>query len=258
MKKLRKLILLIMIAPLLLTGCSNSRPDSQNQITVAAAADLYNAFTELAKLFEQKTGSRVQLSFGSTGQLFRQIEHGAPFDLFAAASVDFIDRLEAQGLIIPETKRLYAQGRITLWQRKDSQFVATKLEDLLNPKIKRIAIANPEHAPYGQAAQQALQSVEIWDKVQSKIIYGENIRQTLQFAETGNADVAIVALSISDSPGGRFTLIDADLHSPINQALAVLKATKNESLARQFAEFINSQEGRAVMKRYGFVLPGEL
>ncbi len=253
---------------LLLAGCESSRTTSYDSstgsnttdhstLTVSAAADLTPAFGELGKLFEQETGTRVTFNFGSTGQLTQQIEQGAPVDLFAAANVRFIEELEQKNLIIPNTKALYAQGRITIWTRTDSPLRLERIEDLARADVRRVAIANPEHAPYGIAAREALQSTGVWNQVQPKLVFGENIVQTLQYAESGNVDAAIVALSISVESGGRYVLIPAGAHQPLNQALAVIKSTKNEAAARRFATYINSPQGRTVMQRYGFVLPGE-
>ena len=224
---------------------------------VSAAADLTPAFQELGTQFEREKGIEVIFNFGSTGQLSQQIEQGAPVDLFAAANVSYVDDLEKRGLILPDTKALYAQGRITLWTRKDSPLNLTRLEDLTQPTVKKLAIANPDHAPYGVAAREALQTVGIWQTIKDKIVFGENIRQTLQYAESGNVDVAIVALSLSIGSEGRYTLIPATLHQPLNQALAVIKGAKNEAAARQFAAYVNSAAGRTVMRKYGFLLPGE-
>ncbi len=244
----------------LLRPCqSNAQPNPQQQVslTISAAADLSFAFQELGTLFEQETGAKVIFNFGSTGQLTQQIEQGAPVDLFAAANVDFVDELEKQGLILPDTKALYARGRITLWTRADSPLRIERIEDLSRPEVKRIAIANPDHAPYGIAAREAMQSVSVWEAIQSKLVLGENIRQTLLYAETGNVDVAIVALSLSRQGEGRWVLVPQELHKPIDQALAVIKGTRHEQETRRFAAFINGPEGRPIMRKYGFVLPGE-
>src|SRR5215208_7950444 len=183
---------------ILLTACRSS-PTGTGPVTltVSAAADLTPAFEELGELFRNETGIKVTFNFGSTGQLAQQIEQGAPVDLLAAANVSCVEELERQNLILPNTKALYAQGRITLWTRSDSPLKLEHVEDLAKPEVRRIAIANPEHAPYGEAARQALQSAGIWDRVSSRLVFGENISQTLQYAETGNVDAAIVALSLS-------------------------------------------------------------
>lgn len=232
-------------------------PTSQVTLTVSAAADLIPAFTEIGALFTQQTGIGVEFNFGSTGQLTQQILQGAPVDVFAAANQSFIQQLEDAGLIIPDTRAVYAVGRITLWTRHDSPFTFTDITDLQNPAIERIAIANPEHAPYGVAAREALQSSGLWDELQPKLIFGENIAQTLQYAESGNVDVALVALSLSIQSKGKWVLLPEELHNQIVQALAVITGTPHEAEARAFALFINGEIGHPIMRRYGFVLPGE-
>lgn len=227
-------------------------------LTVAAAADLQFAFTEIAALFEARTGQPVTLVFGSTGQLAQQIENGAPFDLFAAANIAFVERLLDADLVLADSVALYAEGRIVLAVNREAGVAATTLDDLSNPAIERIAIANPEHAPYGVAAKEALISAGVWAAVEPKLVYGENVRQTLQFIQTGDAQVGIVALSVADTPEISWTLIDDDLHTPLRQALAVVASSSQPDAARAFAAFINGPEGRPIMQRYGFVLPGEL
>ena len=243
-------MLALVIVFSLVPGCKTTT--QPNELHVAAAADLIPAFEEIGRQFETTHKTKVVYSFGSTGLLTRQIENGAPMDVFAAASVDFINELEQKGLILPDSKSVYARGRITLWTRKDSQLKVEKINDLASNDVKRIAIANPDHAPYGTAAREALQAAGIWDAVKEKLVYGDNIRQTLQFAETGNVDVAIVALSLSKESDGKWTLIPAELHTPINQALAVIKETKDEQTARAFADFITGPNGQSILAKYGF------
>ena len=244
---------------LLLAACDKrtgvSTPDEP--LLVAAASDLQFAFTEIGEQFEAETGQKVTFTYGSTGNLTTQIENGAPFDILAAANVSFVESLTEQGLTIPDTQQLYAQGRIVLVVNRESGVEATSLEDLLDPAITRIAIANPEHAPYGQAAREALQSAGVWAEIEEKVVLGENVSQTLQFVQTGDAPVGIVALSIANVPEVTGTLLPAELHEPINQALAVIRSTTNEAGARAFIDFVNSPAGRDIMKRYGFLLPGE-
>lgn len=230
------------------------------ELTVAAAADLTPAFTELGALFTQQTGTPVVFNFGSTGQLAQQIERGAPFDLFYAADKSFIEGLNAKGLVIPDTMAVYAQGRITLWTRSDSTLKPASIADLAKPEYAHIAIANPEHAPYGQAAKEALEQAGIWAAVEPRLVFGENVAQTLTLADTGNVDVAIVALSLSAQGTGSWTLIPAELHPahPLIQMAAAITGTPHEDVARQFIAFINSPEAHTVMKTYGFILPGEI
>jgi len=236
---------------------AQNNPRQPVSLTISAAADLTLAFQELGVLFEKETGTKVIFNFGSTGQLAQQIEQGAPVDLFAAANVAFVEELDKQSLVLPDTKTLYARGRITLWTRADSSLRVERVEDLTRPEVKQVAIANPAHAPYGMAAREAMQAVGIWETVQPKLVLGENIRQTLLYAETGNVEVAIVALSLSVQGQGRWVLIPQELHKPIDQALAVIRGTQHEQEARRFVAFINGPEGRLIMRKYGFILPGE-
>jgi molybdate transport system substrate-binding protein len=227
------------------------------ELTDAAAADLQYAFTEIGALFEQETGTKVTFVFGSTGQLAQQIENGAPFDLFAAANITFVNDLAEKDLVLPDSVALYARGRIVLAVNRASGVSAISLADLLSDQITHIAIANPEHAPYGVAAREALQSAGIWEQVQPKIVYSENVRQALQYIQTGDAQAGIVALSVANVPEITWTLIDDSLHNPLDQALAVVASSTHPELARQFAAFINSPSGRPIMQKVGFILPGE-
>ena len=256
---------ILLLALFLAAGCTASPSASRlatgvsqgDTLLVAAASDLQFAFTEIGQRWEEQTGRRVTFSFGSTGNLTAQIENGAPFDVFAAANVAYIERLRAKGLILPDTQQLYAQGHIVLAVNRASGVRVTRLEDLLAPEVTRVAIANPVHAPYGVAAMQALQRAGVWERIQPKLVYGENVRQTLQFVQTGNVPVGIVARSIADVPEVIWTLIDARLHEPITQAMAVVRGTSHEEAARAFIAFVNSPQGREIMKKYGFRMPGE-
>ncbi len=226
-------------------------------LTVSAASDLTPAFRELGQAYEQETGNKLVFNFGSTGQLAQQIDKGAPVDLFAAADVSYLDALDEQGLLVAGTKQVYAQGRITVWTGAGSPLRVERLEELIDPRIRHIAIANPDHAPYGVAARQAMQSAGVWEPLRDKLVLAENAAQTLQYAQTGNVDAAIVPLSLSIQNGGRWTLIPGDAHKPIIQALAVIAGTKHETEAREFAGYITGPRARPIMRKYGFVLPGE-
>jgi molybdate transport system substrate-binding protein len=253
-------ILVLLTAVLFLIACqrpSKQTAPTQSELTVAAAADLQPAFEEIGRQFQASHNVKISFSFGSSGMLTRQIENGAPVDLFAAANTDYVDQLGKEGLIIPDTRAIYARGHITLWTLKDSPLKIEKISDLTKSEVKRIAIANPEYAPYGMAAREAMINGGIWEAVKPKLVYGENIRQTLQYAETGNVEVAIVALSLSTRSDGKWVLIPAELYKPIDQALAVIKSTKDENNARALAAFITGSEGRAIMHRYGFAFADE-
>ena len=259
----RAVMLAGLVWALALTGCAagagsqpaQARPDSA--LLVAAASNLQFAFTELAAQFEQQTGQPVKLVFGSSGKLTAQIENGAPFDILAAANESYIDRLAAQELILPDTRRLYAQGQLALVVNRQAGVQAATLSDLLNPAIRRVAIANPEHAPYGAAAMQALQSAGVWDALQPRLVLAETVRQALQFVQTGDATACIVAFSIADVPEVASTPLPANLHQPINQAMAVMAGSPHPDAARQFIEFVTGPQGRRVMQQYGFLTPGE-
>ena len=179
---------LFLVASLVLVGASSSLSQTKPELTVFAAADLAFALKDIVANFEQAHDAKVTLVMGSTGQLAQQIAHGAPADVFFAANESFIDDLIRRGAIISETRALYAQGRIALATRKDRGPRLTDLNDLTDPRIRRIAIANPQHAPYGKAAEEALRTVGLWDTLQPRLVYGENIRHTLQFLETGGVD----------------------------------------------------------------------
>ena len=222
---------------------------------IAAASDLAKAFTELGKEFETRTGITPNLTFGSSGLLSTQIIEGAPFFLFAAANKDFVTKVVAAGKCDGSTARLYARGRVVVWTRNDVP-PPVRLADLAEPRFKRIAIANPEHAPYGTAAKQALEKHGLWAQIQSRIVFAENIQTTMHYARDGNADAALVALSLAVvSDGGAYLPVDPSLHDPLDQQLVVCGNGPEADAARQFADFIGSREGREVMTRYGFVLP---
>jgi molybdate transport system substrate-binding protein len=233
-------------------ACRGARAPASAELTVAAAADLTPAFEEIGREFEANRNSKVVFVFGSTGLLTRQIENGAPFDVFAAANVSYIDQLEQKGLIVPGTKSVYARGRITMWTTANSPLKIETIQDLARADVTRVAIANPDHAPYGQAARETLETAGIWETIKPKLVYGDNIRQTLQYAETGNVEVAIVALSLSVQSNGRWVLIPEELHKPIDQGMGIIKTAKNEEAARAFSEFVNGEKGREILKKYGF------
>lgn len=244
----------LLLSTALIGGCDSAPARSSQPVRVAAAADLTLAFEELGKLFEARTGQRVALSFGSSGLLAKQLGQGAPFDLFAAANVAFVDQTVERGACDGSTKALYARGRIVVWSRLGGPRIAA-LTDLRSNEIRRIAIANPDHAPYGKAAREALTRVGVWPAVEAKVVLAENVRQALQFAESGNADVALVALSLvaTDSRRGQQLAVDSALHAPIEQTLVVCRHGKNASGARAFAQLVESSEGQQVLERHGFV-----
>src|SRR5216117_1104244 len=241
----------------LAVGPGPARSAEPPRLVVFAAADLTFAFQEIVPRFEKALGVRVTLVLGSTGQLAQQIEHGGPADAFFAADQSFVDRLVAERVLLAETRALYAQGRLVL--ATDTAF-GPKLVDLsglTDPRVRHVAIANPAHAPYGRAAEQALRKAGVWEAIRPKLVYGENIRHTLQFLQTGAAEAGIVALSIANVPEIDWVPIDPRLHAPLNQATAVVRRSPRPELGLAFIQFVNGPEGRPIMKRYGFLLPGE-
>jgi molybdate transport system substrate-binding protein len=224
------------------------------ELHVAAAADLRLALEELAGHFERAHVVKVVRIFGSSGMLARQIEQGAPFDLFFSADEQFVTRLVHGGHILPESVRIYATGRLALVVRRGLGLSAPMLEDLVRPEVRRIAIANPEHAPYGRAAQQALERSGLWTQVQPRLVLGENIAQTLQFVQTENADAGLVAVALLAGTALPWTLVDQRLHAPLRQVAGVTRRSHTGS-ARAFLEFVLSRQGQAVLARYGFEPP---
>jgi len=256
MKGSMRLALLALVLAGALAGSAAAQPGPPT-LTVYAAADLAFAFKEIVPLFEHSTGVKVTLVLGSTGNLAIQIEHGAPADVFFAADQSFVDGLRARGVVIPGTESLYAQGRIVLATSKKAAVAVRDLADLGKAAVRRVAIANPAHAPYGRAAQQALEATGLWERLRPKLVYGENIRQTMQFIQTGAVEAGIVALSVADVPEVQYVPIDPKLHRPLNQMAAVVKRSARPELGVAFIQFLNGPEGRPVMKRLGFLLPGE-
>jgi molybdate transport system substrate-binding protein len=245
------LICLALLAPTLTTGCTPSPAAAKAEVQVAAASDLSVAFEEMAKLFEARTGQHVTLSFGASGALAKQLSQGAPFDLFAAASASYVESTVRAGACDGTTKALYARGHVVAWARHGGPTLRS-LSDLKQDSIRHIAIANPEHAPYGKAAKEALINAKLWPELEGKIVQAENVRQALQFAESGNADVALVARSLVLHARGTRLEIDEALHAPIEQTLVVCRHGKNTEGARRFAELIDSPEGQALLARHGF------
>jgi molybdate transport system substrate-binding protein len=259
----RWLILIAAIACVI--GCVPAAPGSvvpsaslpREELIVFAASDLQFALAEVSDAFAVAGHPKPTLSFGSTGTLSQQIENGAPADVFFAADEAYVIGLEQKGLLLTGTRQLYAIGRIVLVERAGLSPV-TALADLVRSDVGRVAIANPDHAPYGRAARDAMMRVGLWPALGPRLVLGENVSQTFQFVRTGNADAGVVALSLAiGTPGTRYSLIDAALHEPIAQAAGVLARTRQSAAAREFLAFVNGPSGRPLMRKYGFTLPGE-
>jgi molybdate transport system substrate-binding protein len=235
-------------------GCKAKPPAP---LRVAAAADLAHAFDEIRPAFAAQVASDITVSVGASGLLAKQIVEGAPFDLFLAANTGYADQVVKAGACDGTTERAYARGRLVIWV-KGTDGASVTLASLEDSRFEHIAIANPEHAPYGAAARDALTRAGVWSKIKDRLVYGENVQQTLQLAQTGNADVAVVGLSLAlAQKNGSWSLVDENGYAPIDQALVVCTHGANAAGARKLAEFLNAPAGRAILKKYGFLLPGE-
>ncbi len=238
---------------LVLAACSSK--SGTKKVRIAAASDLQKAFSELGKTFEERTKVTPEFTFGSSGLLSKQIEQGAPYFMFAAANKEFADKVVASGHCDGSTGRLYARGKIVVWT-PDGGPAPAQLSDLAKPEFKRISIANPEHAPYGRAAKQALEKTGVWPEIESRIILGDNISATMLYAKERNVEAAVVALSLAVvTDGGKSLPIDVSLYDPLDQKLVVCGKGEEADAARKFADYVTSPEGREVMSRYGFTMP---
>ncbi|WGZ94600.1 MAG: molybdate ABC transporter substrate-binding protein [Candidatus Thiothrix putei] len=229
-------------------------------VTIAAASDLKFALEDIKTAYvTAHPDDNVKITFGSSGKLSTQIEQGAPFDLFFSADIKYPKQLAAAKQAASEVKP-YALGRIVLWSNTHDASQLT-LESLKEEQFKHIAIADPSHAPYGKRAEEALTASKLWDTLKPKLVYGENIAQTAQFIESGNADIGIIALALALNPelskqGGHY-LIDDALHEPLEQAFILTTHGKDNTAAQRFAEYMQHPAARKIMVKYGFVLPGE-
>lgn len=254
MKIPRHLILLTLLALLL------ARPAVAGNLTIAAAADLKFAMAEVVEQFRAgHPGDRIEVIYGSSGKFYTQIVNGAPFDLYFSADIAYPRELEKKGLTAGTT-RPYAFGRLVLWSLQP-ELAATPLKDLPQAAIRRFAIANPQHAPYGLRAKEALEHWGVWHAMRAKLVLGENIAHTAQFVDSGAAQAGIVALALVLSPTlegkGAWTLIPAEWHAPLEQGYVITRRAGGNPLAAAFAEHMASAPARAIMRRYGFTLPGE-
>jgi molybdate transport system substrate-binding protein len=226
-------------------------------ITVAAAADLQFAMQDVAAGFQKETGKEVKLIYGSSGNFFQQIQNGAPFDMFFSANLDYPKKLESSGLTTPGSYYQYARGKIVVWVANDSKInIDSGLKSLLEPAVKKIAVANPQHAPYGQAAVAAMKNEGVYEKVKDKFVLGENISQAASFVVSGAVDVGVVALSLALSPNmknqGRYVEIPTTEYPPIEQACVILSSSKDKETAKQFLSYIKTTAVADTLNRYGF------
>jgi molybdate transport system substrate-binding protein len=244
----------------LFTMCLLGSYARAQSVKIATAADLKFAMAELSSQFEKESGAKLDITYGSSGNFLTQIQNGAPFDLFFSADSEYPKKLEAAGLTDPDTLLEYAVGHIVIWTPSDSEINTSKdgWKSLLDQRVKKIAIANPKHAPYGRAAVAAMKKAGIYEQVKDKLVYGENISQAAEFVQSGNAQAGIIALSLAVSPAmknGKRWEIPTDSYPAIKQAAVVLKASKNKDAARRFLEFVSGPQGHEILHRYGFTVP---
>ena len=230
------------------------------ELTIAAAADLHSAMDEIAAGFQTKTGAHVKVIYGSSGNFFQQIQNGAPFDVFLSANADYPKKLDSAGLALPNSYYEYARGKLVLMvSAKSNLDLHAGLRVLTDRAVKKVSIADPSHAPYGQAAVAAMKAENVYQAVSPKIVMGENVSQAASFVLSGAADVGLVALSLAKAPEARGQVRYAEVTSadypPIQQACIVLRSSKNQKLATQFESFLRSPESSAIFQKYGFDVP---
>lgn len=230
---------------------------ASGKLTIAAASDLRYALDDIVTLFQQRQpAADIRVIYGSSGKISTQIRHGAPYDVFFSADIQFPEQLYAEGHALTQPQ-LYALGRIVLWSPRQNM-AGIELAQLTELNFRRLAIAQPSHAPYGQRAKEALQAVGVWATVEPKLVYGENIAQTAQMVQSGGADIAIIALALARFPElakQGYQLIPAELHQPLTQAYVITRHGANNSTAQNFTAFMTNKEVLAIMQSYGFDLP---
>ena len=258
-KRLQLLAALVAMS-LLMSGRVAAQHTKAKEIVVAAAADLSSALREVADNYEKKTGIGVKLSFGASGALTQQIENGAPFDVFFSADMDYPRQLIAAGMADQATLYQYAVGRLVLWVPADSLLDVEHqgMNALLDPSVKKIAIANPQHAPYGRAAEAALRHSGLYDRVSDRLVLGENVSQAAQFVESGNAQIGFVALAHAMAPAmkgkGKYWEVPTDAYPALTQGAVVLTQSQHKKEAAAFVEYVKTKEAAEVLGRYGFSL----
>lgn len=248
-------ILFVLIVNACSTRNEARNPTPPDEIIVAAAANLTDAFTELGERWTKKSGVRVRFSFGATADLAKQIENGAPFDVFAAADVEHVADMDRKNLLTRGTQKLYARGRLVLWipPNEHQNAPIRRIEDLTRADVARIALAKPDVAPYGRATVEALRALNLWTRVEPKVVYGQSVTQAKQYAATGNADVAFVPLAlVIQEPAERIIEVDEQLHQPIDQALGIVRDSGKQAAAGSFADFVLGEEGQSILRRFGY------
>ena len=252
-----------LLAFLLCLLCLRPTSACAGELTVAAAADLSPVLQPIARDFQRETGNTIRLSFGSSGDFFNQIQNGAPYDVFLSADRGYPESLVKLGLADSDSLRTYAVGRLALWVPNNSHLDLHHqgMRALLDPSVRKIAMANPQHAPYGRAAVAALRFCSLYDKIAGELVLGENVGQAAQFAESGNAQVGIIALAHALAPSvrprGRYWIVPANSYPALEQGAVILSKSKEKALAEQFLKYLAGSESQAIFRQFGFAVPGE-
>jgi molybdate transport system substrate-binding protein len=251
------------LAILLCWLCLGSNAASAGELTVAAAADLSPVLQAIATNFQRETGNTVRLSFGSSGDFFNQIQNGAPYDVFLSADRGYPENLVKEGLAKSDSLRTYAVGRLVLWVPNNSHLDLDHqgMQALLDRSVRKIAIANPQHAPYGRAAVAAIRYYRLYDQIAGRLVLGENVGQAAQFAESGNAQVGIIALAHALAPSvrplGRYWIVPTDSYPALEQGAVIVSKSTNKAVAAQFLKYLTGSESQATFRQFGFAAPGE-
>ena len=265
----RTLSLLILSVATFGCGSKNAKQadaaaEGAPSVRVAAASDLQFALKDVVAHYESThPGKKVEVVFGSSGNLFAQLSNKAPYDIFLAADISYPRKLIEAGLAAADSEFSYAIGHLVVWVPKSStlDFETQGIEALADPSVKVIAMANPQHAPYGRAAEAALKSLGAYDKIKDRLVLGENISQTSQFVESGAADAGLIALSLALAPAmqekGRYWSLPADSYPRLEQGGVVLNAARDPAAAQELRTFITSDQGKEILRKYGFAMPGE-
>jgi molybdate transport system substrate-binding protein len=239
----------------IIAACLCVHAEERRELAIAAAANLTDVFPQIGRDFEARMGIHPVFSFASTAQLAQQIENGAPFDVFAGADAQHAVQLDQKHLLTPGSRATYARGVLALWIAPDSKVDIERITDLAGPHVKVVALAKPELAPYGAAAVETLKSLQLWDTVQPKIVYAENISMARQYAASHNAEACFTAYSLVIKSGGRAIVVDEKLHSPIEQQLGIVAASKRQADAKQFVDFLLHGAGQTTLRQYGYHAP---
>ena len=238
-----------------LTACKPSSSPPPPELIVSAAANLSFAMADLAPRYEKATGTRLRVNLASTGQLAEQIRHGAPVDVFLAADAAHVDELVDENLVARDSRAIYGRGRLSLWTPRDAPVRVSEPGQLVGSEIRRVAIANPAHAPYGVAAKQMLEAAGVLDRIRDKLVLGQNVRQALAYAETGSADVACVPVALCLKTDGHWTVVPDALHPGLEQAVGIVKASRDRAGARRFIDYLLEGEGKEILGRNGIGAP---